>query len=66
MRIFINNNNTNLTNDEKKQMLNKLKENSGFGLMLCKEALEKNNYNFDSASQWLIDIRKHKPHIIFY
>ena len=49
---------------EKKVLVKLLREETGWGLMLCKRALNESNWNIDEAKSWLIQFRK-KPGIMF-
>lgn len=35
------------------QLITKLREATGCGMMKCKEALEANNYDYEAAVDWL-------------
>lgn len=50
---------------EKKVLVKLLREETGWGLMLCKRALNESNWNIDEAKSWLIQFRK-KPGIMFH
>lgn len=53
-----------LTEDEKWQALNKLRDATGFGLMDCKRALKECKWNIEDAKSWLVQYRK-TPGIFF-
>lgn len=55
-----------MVNDvEKKVLVKRLREETGWGLMDCKRALNESNWNIDEAKSWLIQFRK-KPGIMFH
>jgi hypothetical protein len=47
-----------LTDDEKLLVVKKLREDTGWGMMDCKSALNESKWNYDNAKSWLIQFRK--------
>jgi hypothetical protein len=47
-----------LTDDEKLLVVKKLREDTGWGIMDCKRALNQSKWNYDNAKSWLIQFRK--------
>jgi ribosomal protein L7/L12 len=54
-----------LTDDEKLLVVKKLREETEWGMMDCKRALNESKWNYDIAKSWLIQFRK-KSGIFFY
>lgn len=57
-------NSSNVTDDEKMKLVSKLKEETGFGMMDCKKALNNSNLKLDGAKIWLVKFRN-KSGIMF-
>ncbi len=53
-----------LTDDEKIDLVKRLREETGWGMMVCRSALRDSNWDIDSAKSWLIKYRK-ESHILF-
>ena len=53
-----------LTDDEKLDLVKRLREETGWGMMDCRRALRGTKWDMDSAKSWLIQFRK-KPGIRF-
>jgi ribosomal protein L7/L12 len=47
-----------LTDDEKLLVVKKLREDTGWGMMDCKRALNESKWNYDNTKSWLIQFRK--------
>ena len=59
-----NSNKCSLTDDEKFNLIKNLKEETGWGILVCKRALKESNWKIDGAKSWLIQFRK-KSDIFF-
>jgi len=55
---------TPVLDDEKLALVNKLRTETGWGMMDCKRALHESKWNYDGAKNWLTQFRK-KPGIRF-
>lgn len=53
-----------LSDDDKLYIINKLRAETGWGMMDCKRALRESNWKIDDAKAWLIQYSK-KPGILF-
>jgi ribosomal protein L7/L12 len=53
-----------LTDDEKLDLVKRLREETGWGMMDCRRALRDSKWDMNSAKSWLIQFRK-KPGIRF-
>lgn len=53
-----------LTDDEKLNLVKKLREETGWGMMDCRRALRDSKWDMDGAKSWLIQFRK-KSGIMF-
>jgi len=47
-----------LTDDGKIDLVKKLREETGWGMMDCRRALRDSKWDMDSAKSWLIQFRK--------
>jgi ribosomal protein L7/L12 len=53
-----------LTDDDKLELINNLRKETGWGMMDCRRALLESNWKMDDAKSWLTQFRK-KPGIRF-
>jgi len=53
-----------LTDEEKLGITRKLREETGWGMMDCRKALNNSNWDYEMAKSWLIQFRK-KSGILF-
>jgi hypothetical protein len=53
-----------LTDDDKLELINNLRKETGWGMMDCRRALRESNWKIDGAKSWLIQFRK-KTDIMF-
>lgn len=60
---MVNKNTKILTDDEKFNLVKKLREQTDFGMMDCKKALFETNYNIEEAKNWLVQF--HKSHKLY-
>ena len=47
-----------LTDDEKLDLVKRLREETGWGMMDCRRALRDSKWDMDGAKSWLIQFRK--------
>lgn len=47
------------------ELVRKLREETGWGMMQCRKALEFSNGNYEGAKDYLKNFKKHNPHILY-